>query len=200
MSIQRPFSSNEINNLHEILQKNGWSLDNSNRNNFQYSLKKEKLILFTIKFPIPFPVRINIPLEIVNFRLSIAFKIWDLNQATNRLILYMIKMLRDLAIQVSIEHSLPIEGKENQLVDLLNLLIPEPVNGESENTWINRIRISLMTKRDEFKNQENQMIEYLIQAIQNSGLIPTFHLPWELKGGVPKLKTADSLFFSNDEP
>ena len=114
MSIQRPFSSNEINNLHDILQKNGWSLDTSNRNNCQYSLKKEKLIIFTIKFPVPFPIRINIPLEIVNFRLSIAFKIWDLNQNTNTLILYLIKMLRDLAIQVSIEHSLPVEGKETR--------------------------------------------------------------------------------------
>ena len=200
MSIHLPFSPNELKNLQETLQKNGWQLSTSVNNNFRYSLKREKLIILTIRFPVNFPVRINIPIEIVNFRLSIAFKIWNLNQSTNLLILYLIKMLRNLAIQVSIEHSLPIEGKEDHLVELLNLLIPEVVNGESENTWINRIRISLMTKRDEFNDQESQMIEQVINPVKRSGLTPTFKLPWELKEGVPKLRTAESLFFSNDEP
>jgi tetratricopeptide (TPR) repeat protein len=200
MSIHLPFTPNELKNLHEIFQKNGWQLNTSITNNFRYSLKKEKLIILTIRFPVAFPVRINIPIEILNFRLSIAFKIWDLNQSTNRLILYLIKMLRDLAIQVSIEHSLSIEGKEKQLVDLLNLLIPDVINEESENTWINRIRISLMTKRDGFNDREAQMIDQVINAIRTSQLIATFKLPWELKEGVPKLRTAESLFFSNDEP
>ena len=199
MSIHLPFSPNELKNLHETLQKNGWQLNTSINNNFRYSLKREKMIILTIRFPVTFPVMINIPIEIVNFRLSIAFKIWDLNQSTNLLILYLIKMLRDLEIQVSIEHSLPIEGKESYLVELLNLLIPEVINDESENTWINRIRISLMTKRDKFNDHESQMIEEVIQAVKESGLTPTFKLPWELKEGVPKLRTAESLFFSNDE-
>lgn len=199
MSIQRPFSANELKNLHDILQKNGWQFNCSNNNNFRYSLKKEKLLIFTIRLPVAFPVRINIPLEIVNFRASIVFKVWDLNQSTNTLILYLIKMLRNLAIQVSIEHSLPIEGKEPRLIELLNQLMPEPLSGESEDTWINRIRISLMTKKEEFKTQENQLIEQVINAVQESGLIPTFKLPWELKKGVSKIRTAESLFFSNDE-
>ena len=199
MSIYLPFSPNELKNLHETLQKNGWQLNTSINNNFRYSLKREKMIILTIRFPVTFPVMINIPIEIVNFRLSIAFKIWDLNQSTNLLILYLIKMLRDLEIQVSIEHSLPIEGKESYLVELLNLLIPEVINDESENTWINRIRISLMTKRDKLNDHESQMIEQVIQAVKESGLTPTFKLPWELKEGVPKLRTAESLFFSNDE-
>ena len=200
MSIHLPFSSNELKNLHEIFQKNGWQLSISTNNNFRYSLKKEKLIILTIRFPVAFPVRINIPIEIVNFRLSVAFKIWDLNQSTNHLILYLIKMLRDLAIQVSIEHFLPIEGKETQLVDLLNLLIPDIINEESENSWINRIRISLMTKRDELNDGETQMIDQVINVVKNSGLTATYKLPWELKDGVPKLRTTESLFFSNDEP
>ncbi len=200
MSIHLPFSSNELENLHALFQKNGWQLNTSIENNFRYSLKKEKLIILTIRFPISFPVRINVPIEMVSFRLSIAFKIWDLNQSTNILILYLIKMLRDLAIQVSIEHSLPIEGKENLLVDLLNLLIPEVISGESESTWINRIRISLMAKRNEFNDHEAQMIEEVISAIKKSRLTATFKLPWELKEGVPKLRTTESLFFSNDEP
>jgi tetratricopeptide (TPR) repeat protein len=200
MSIHLPFSSNELENLHALFQKNGWQLNTSIENNFRYSLKKEKLIILTIRFPVSFPVRINVPIEMVSFRLSIAFKIWDLNQSTNILILYLIKMLRDLAIQVSIEHSLPIEGKENLLVDLLNLLIPEVISGESESTWINRIRISLMAKRNEFNDHEAQMIEEVISAIKKSRLTATFKLPWELKEGVPKLRTTESLFFSNDEP
>ena len=91
MSI-RPFSTNEIANLRMVLEKNGWQIYASLENNFRYSLKKDKLIVFTIKFPVAFPLRINVPLEIVNFRLSLVFKIWDLNQTTNKLILYILKI------------------------------------------------------------------------------------------------------------
>ena len=199
MSI-RPFSTNEIENLRMVLEKNGWQIKASVENNFRYSLKKNKVIIFTIKFPVAFPLRINVPLEIVNFRLSLAFKIWDLNQSTNKLILYLLKMLRDLAIQISIEHSFLVEGKEKAIVDLLNLIIPESSKGENENTWKNKIRISLMTKRDEFQEQEQSIVNELLPTVNKSGLFPTFKLPWELRTGVPKIRTSETLFFSNDEP
>jgi len=199
MSI-RPFSTNEIENLRMVLEKNGWQIYGSLENNFRYSLKKDKLIVFTIKFPVAFPLRINVPLEIINFRLSLVFKIWDLNQTTNKLILYILKMLRDLAIQISIEHSFSVEGREKEIVDLLNLIIPESNKGENENTWKNKIRISLMTKRDEFQEEEQLIVNELLPAINKSGLFPTFKLPWELKNGVPKIRTSETLFFSNDEP
>lgn len=199
MSI-RPFSTNEIENLRMVLEKNGWQINESIENNFRYSLKKDKLIVFTIKFPVAFPLRINVPLEIVNFRLSLVFKIWDLSQTTNKLILYILKMLRDLAIQISIEHSFSVEGRENDIIELLNLIIPESIKGENENTWKNKIRISLMTKRDEFQEQEQSIVNELLPAVNKSGLFPTFKLPWELKSGVPRNRTSETLFFSNDEP
>jgi tetratricopeptide (TPR) repeat protein len=199
MSI-RPFSSNELENLRMAIEKNGWHINSSIENNFRYSLKKDKVIVFTIKFPVAFPLRINVPLEVVNFRLSIAFKIWDLNQTTNKLIVYLLKMLRDLAIQVSIEHSFPVEGKEKEIVDLLNVIIPESVKGENENRWKNKIRITLMSKRDEFKEQEQSIVDEILPAVNKSGLFPTFKLPWELKSGVPRIRTSETLFFSNDEP
>ena len=199
MSI-RPFSTNEIENLRMVLEKNGWQIYASIENNFRYSLKKNKVIVFTIKFPVAFPLRINVPLEIVNFRLSLVFKIWDLNQTTNMLILFLLKMLRDLAIQISIEHSFSVEGREAEIVNLLNLIIPESIKGENENTWKNKIRISLMTKRDEFQEQEQSIVNELLPAVNKSGLFPTFKLPWELKSGVPRIRTSETLFFSNDEP
>jgi tetratricopeptide (TPR) repeat protein len=199
MSI-RPFSSNELENLRMAIEKNGWHINSSIENNFRYSLKKDKVIVFTIKLPVAFPLRINVPLEVVNFRLSIAFKIWDLNQTTNKLIVYLLKMLRDLAIQVSIEHSFPVEGKEKEIVDLLNVIIPESVKGENENRWKNKIRITLMSKRDEFKEQEQSIVDEILPAVNKSGLFPTFKLPWELKSGVPRIRTSETLFFSNDEP
>ncbi len=196
----RPFSENEIENLQTVIEKNGWQRNASLENNFRYSLNKNKVIIFNIKFPVAFPLRINVPLEIVNFRLSLVFKIWDLNQTTNKLILYLLKMLRDLAIQISIEHSFPVEGREIEIVNLLNMIIPEYIKGENENSWKNKIRISLMSKRDEFQKEEQSIVNQLLPAVNKSGLFPTFKLPWELKSGVPKIRASETLFFSNDEP
>ena len=58
MSI-RPFSSSELNNLKEVIERNGWKLDGTIENYFRYSVKKDKLILFTIKFPVSLPLRLN---------------------------------------------------------------------------------------------------------------------------------------------
>jgi len=196
----RPFSENEIENLQTVIEKNGWQRNASLENNFRYSLNKNKVIIFNIKFPVAFPLRINVPLEIVNFRLSLVFKIWDLNQTTNKLILYLLKMLRNLAIQISIEHSFPVEGREIEIVNLLNMIIPEYIKGENENSWKNKIRISLMSKRDEFQKEEQSIVNQLLPAVNKSGLFPTFKLPWELKSGVPKIRASETLFFSNDEP
>jgi tetratricopeptide (TPR) repeat protein len=39
----------------------------------------------------------------------------------------------------------------------------------------------------------------LVASLRNIGLEPTFKLPWELKDGVPKIRTSETLFFSNDD-
>ncbi|MFX1298244.1 MAG: hypothetical protein ACFFD2_25740, partial [Promethearchaeota archaeon] len=104
MSI-KPFSFNELENLRKIIEKNGWQIHGYIHNYFRYSITKEKLLLFTIKFPVTLPVRINIPFEVVCFRVSIAFKFWNINQNINKTIFYFMKTLRDLALRVSIEHN-----------------------------------------------------------------------------------------------
>jgi len=198
MSI-RPFSSSELNNLREVIERNGWKIDGAIENYFRYSVKKDKLILFTIKFPVSLPLRLNFPLEIVSFRICMAFKLWDLNQNTYKVILFLMKMLRDLALQVTLEHDFPIKGKENDLLDILNLLMPEPITDESDSTWLNRIRISLMNKRDKFQQLDGAYINKIVDALKNTRLKPTFKLPWELRYGVPKLRASETLFFSNEE-
>lgn len=198
MSI-RPFSSSELNNLREVIERNGWKLDGTIENYFRYSVKKDKLILFTIKFPVSLPLRLNFPLEVASFRICMAFKLWDLNQNTYKAILFLMKMLRDLALQVTLEHNFPIKGKESGLLDILNLLMPEPITDENDSTWLNRIRISLMNKRDKFQQFDGGYINKIVDALKNTRLKPTFKLPWELRDGVPKLRASETLFFSNEE-
>jgi len=198
MSI-RPFSPNELNNLREIIERNGWKIDGTIENYFRYSIKKDKLILFTIKFPVSLPLRLSFPLEVVSFRICMAFKLWDLNQNTYKVILFLMKKLRDLALNITLEHNFPIKGKENDLLDILNLLIPETITDEIDSTWLNRIRISLMNKRDKFKQFDRAYVNKIVGALKNTRLKPTFKLPWELRDGVPKLRASETLFFSNEE-
>ncbi len=198
MSI-RPFSSSELNNLREVIERNGWKIDGTIENYFRYSVKKDKLILFTIKFPVSLPLRLNFPLEVISFRICLAFKLWDLNHNTYKVILFLMKMLRDLALQVTLEHNFPIKGKENDLLNILNLLMPEPITDEIDSTWLNRIRISLMNKRDKFQQFGGGYINKIVNALKSTRLKPTFKLPWELRDGVPKLRASESLFFSNEE-
>lgn len=195
----RPFSSGELVNLKEAIEKNGFKIDGTIENYFRYSVKKDKFILFTIKFPVSLPLRLNFPFEIVSFRISLAFKLWDLNQNTDRVIIFIVKMLRDLALQISLEHNFPIKGKEILLLELLNKLIPETITEENDSRWLNRVRVSLMNKRDEFKNFDKIYANKIVSILDNVRLTPTFKLPWELKEGVPKLRTSETLFFSNEE-
>ncbi|MFX0033718.1 MAG: tetratricopeptide repeat protein [Promethearchaeota archaeon] len=198
MSI-RPLSNNELSNLRTAIEKNGWQIYGYTKNYFRYSINKEKTLLFTIKLPVFLPIRINVPFEVVTFRVSIAFKFWDLNQGTNNTIFYVMRMLRDLAMRVSIEHNFPIKGKESDLLDLLNILMPDPIKDENENSRINRIRISLFNKREKFNEFDNSYVADFVKIIKSTGLHPTFKLPWELGRGVPKLRASETLFFSNDE-
>ncbi|MFX0075677.1 MAG: tetratricopeptide repeat protein [Candidatus Hermodarchaeota archaeon] len=197
MSIN-PFSSNEITNLREFIEKNGWRIDGTIENYFRYSIKKKKIVLFTIKFPITLPLRINIPFEVVNFRLSVAFQFWNLNQDKFILMLYLMKSLRNLALSLTLDHKFPLDGKNQQLGDLLNLVIPELIKNENESTWLNRIRISLMNKREKLKDYSDEFLNQLINTLQKTGLKPSFKTPWDLKYGIPKLRTSETLFFSND--
>jgi len=192
-----PFSSNEIKNLREVIEKYGWKINGDIENYFRYSLKKEKIIIFTIKFPITLPIRLNVPFEVVSFRVSIAFQIWNLDQNSFTAILYLMKALRSLAISLTLEHSFPIMGKEQKIISLLNLIMPELIRGENENTWLNRIRISLLNKREQLKDFTIDRHKNLIESLKNIGLEPSFDLPWELKNGVPKIRTSETLFFSN---
>jgi len=195
----RPFSTTELINLKEAIERNGFNLKGTIENYFRYSVKKDKLILFTIKFPVSLPLRLNFPFEVVSFRICLAFKLWDLNQNTNKVIILIMKMLRDLALQISLEHNFPIKGKETHLLDLLNKLMPETITDENDSRWLNRIRISLMNKWEAFEEFDNLYTTKIVNVLDNIRLKPTFNLPWELRDGVPKLRTSETLFFSNDE-
>ncbi|MFX0104854.1 MAG: hypothetical protein ACFE75_05145, partial [Candidatus Hodarchaeota archaeon] len=189
MSIN-PFSSNEIKNLREFIEKNGWKIEGYIENNFRYSIKRKKLVLFTIKFPITLPIRITIPFEVVSFRLSIAFQFWNLNQNIYNVILYFMKALRNLALSLTMEHEFPLDGKTQQLSNLLNLAIPELIKNENESTWLNRIRISLLNKRDKFGDFSNDECSSIVESLKNLGLKPSFKIPWELRYGIPKIRTS----------
>ncbi len=195
----RPFSTTELTNLKKAIERNGFNLEGTIENYFRYSVKKDKLILFTIKFPVSLPLRLNFPFEVVSFRICLAFKLWDLNQNTNKVIILIMKMLRDLALQISLEHNFPIKGKETHLLDLLNKLMPETITDENDSRWLNRIRISLMNKWEAFEEFDNLYTTKIVNVLDNTRLKPTFKLPWELRDGVPKLRTSETLFFSNDE-
>ena len=98
MSI-RPFSSSEINSLKEIFEKYGFKIEGHVNNYFRYSVStKDKLLIFALKFPVKLPIRLNIPFEIITFRVSLIFKFWNLNQKMYKVLIYLMKMLRDLAI------------------------------------------------------------------------------------------------------
>ncbi|MFX1469964.1 MAG: tetratricopeptide repeat protein [Promethearchaeota archaeon] len=196
MSIN-PFSEIEINNLREFIEKNGWKIEGYVENYFRYSLKKEKLVLFSIKFPVTLPIRINIPFEVVSFRLSVAFQFWNLDQNMYNIILYLMKAIRNLVMSLTIEHEFPLEGKKQQLSDILNLVIPDLFKNENEITWLNRLRISLMNKRDKLGGFSPTIHTRIIDSLKNVGLIPSFKIPWELKYGIPKIRTSETLLFSN---
>ncbi len=199
MSLQ-PFSKSEKSNLIDTIEKNGWQMNSHIENYFRYSLKKNKLIIFTIKIPIRLPVRLNIPFEVVNFQVSLAFKIWNINPEITKLIINLMKMLRNFTLQVSIEHHFPIKGKEKSLLEALNLIIPPLIKKENNKAWTNRIRISLMNKRAQFESFDNEKIEDIVGFLKkDSGLEPCFKQPWELNKGIPKIRTSETLFFSNDE-
>ncbi|MFW9902566.1 MAG: tol-pal system YbgF family protein [Candidatus Thorarchaeota archaeon] len=197
MSIS-PLSSNEIKNLRELIDKNGWKIEGTIENYFRYSLKKKKLILFTIKFPITLPIRINVPFEVVSFRFSIAFQFWNLEKDTYGVILYLMKALRNLAISLTLEHNFPIEDKKIQIANLLEIVIPELIKNEKENSWLNRIRISLLNKRDRFKAFSNNELTNILESLQKIALKPSFNIPWELNYGIPKLRLPETLLFSNN--
>lgn len=193
-----PFSHNEIEWLNNFFEDNGWNINGYIENYFRYSLKNDNTIVLTLKFPVVLPIRLNIPYEVANFKISIAFQFWNLDSANN-LISYLVKNLRNFALNVSLDHNFPIKGKEKELVSLLNEIMPDTIKNEKENSWINRIRISLMNKSEKFKLFKKNVIEELGDKLKNSGLNPTFDHPWELRKGIPKLRTSETLFFSNEE-
>ena len=200
MSMIRPFSSSEINSLRELLEKNGFKIHGLIDNYFRYSIStKDKLLIFSLKFPVKLPIRLSAPFEIVTFRVSLVFKLWNLNQKMNKGIISLIKMLLDLEDQVSIEHDFPMKGYENKLIELLRLILPEIIKNENERAWINRIRISLMNKSDKLEEFDNNKINSLVNTLEKIGLTPTFKQPWEIRKGLPKLRTSETLLFSNEE-
>ena len=203
MSI-RPFTASDIAQLKEIFEENGWHIKSQIQDTFLYSLKTTNLIIFTLRFPLILPkIRLNAPYEIANFKISIAFKLWHLNNKTLKIIIYFIKSLKELAKQVFLEPNINLEGNMQEFLNFLNIILPEIIKNETERSWLNRIRTSLMNKREQFREQfmlfDKEKTSEIVKILKDSGLNPTFKQPWELKKGVPKIRTSETLLFSNEE-
>ncbi len=200
MSIS-PFSPNEIKALRDFFEKNKFHIHGLIENNFRYSInRKNKTLIFTLKFPIKLALRMNIPFEIVSFQVSLAFKLWKLDQNIYKVIIYVLKMLISLANQVNLEHKFELnENEKKRFVKIQNLITPELIKNESDRAWVNRIRISLMNKRHQFKEFDNNTVENIVKVLSGIGLEPTFKQPWEISKGIPKIRTSETLFFSNEE-
>ena len=194
-----PFSQTELQAIKSHLREHGWHIKGTNENRFQFSISKRNLLIFSINFPIGLPTEADIPFEFVNFKVSLAFKVWNINQNTNDIITYLQKWLKGFAKKVSLEQSLPLENKKNEILNLAEEVLPEETANENERTWMNRVRISLMNKKEKFKNLQKEQIEDIVEGIQNVGLKPTFNVPWELRDGAPKMRASDTLFFSTDD-
>ncbi|MBD3339487.1 MAG: hypothetical protein GF353_10280, partial [Candidatus Lokiarchaeota archaeon] len=91
------------------------------------------------------------------------------------------------------------EERKKALSKILDTILPEPYNHETERVWVNRIRISLMNKRNQLSDLDNEEIKKIISKLNDLGLEPTFSVPWELKDGVPKLRKAETLLFSKGD-
>ena len=174
MSIVRPFSSSEISNLREIFEKNGFKINGHIENYFRYSIStRDKILIVTLKFPVELPLRMNVPFEVACFRISMVLKLWNLTQKTYKILIYLLKMLRHLALQVSMEHRFPVDGFQKKIVNLLNNVMPDLIKNENEKAWLTRIRISLLNKRHKFEEFENKSINNLVETLNKVGLWST---------------------------
>ncbi|MFO8020115.1 MAG: hypothetical protein R6U96_15935 [Promethearchaeia archaeon] len=201
----KPFSSNQIESLKEFLEKNNWKIKGMVKNNYRYSIHKLKLLIFTVKFPVLLPFRLNIPYEIINFKISIAFQFFHLNKNIYAILQNLLSLLREQTNNIRLNHKLPFKEKKSEFLELLNILFPEINQNEPESTWKNKIRIAQLNKREESKIN-NILQTYLkkkeqpiVETINNVGLSATKDSPWELEKGIPKLRQSETLLFSNGE-
>ena len=201
----KPFSSNELASLKEFLEKKGWKVEGIVENNYRYSIDRLKLLILTVKYPVLLPFRLNIPYEIVDFKLSVAFQFFHLNKNVYTILNNLLSLLSNLSNNISLNHNFPFDEKKSQFLELLNIIFPEINKNERERTWINKIRIAQLNKRDKAKI-ENILRNYIdkkenkiVQSLQKLGLDPTIDSPWELKSGIPKIRLSETLLFSNDE-
>ncbi|MFX0140020.1 MAG: hypothetical protein ACFFDN_40635, partial [Candidatus Hodarchaeota archaeon] len=56
-----------------------------------------------------------------------------------------------------------------------------------------------MNKRDKLGDFSSNKFSKILESLSNTGLKPSFKTPWELKYGIPKIRTSETLIFSNDE-
>jgi len=192
-----PLTEKEKNFLHELFQKKGFNNNLKPTNNFRYSILDSNVIIITVKKPIEIPVRLNIPFEVLAFKLSLSFMIRATDFSTLENLNYLIDRLREIGIESNLEHEFPIEGKENELLNILNQLIPEAIKNELEPKWVNRIRISILNKQPKFAHNNKILSSNVNNSIKELGLEATNDLPWDTKNGIPKFRINNILFFKN---
>lgn len=193
-----PFSENEIQSIKKNFQRNGWHRNGFLNESQRFSIAKNKLLIFTIKIPIKLELNTEIPIEISKFYISIAFQVWNLDKNTSILIKELMDKLYILREKIEIKMDFPFGEKKSKLIEILNTAIPEQRRGEDERTYLNRIRISLMNKKEGFTVLNSEMVENLDEILESLSLYPSFKLPWELKKGIARFRTSEVLVFSNE--
>ena len=193
-----PFSENEIQSMKKNFQRNGWHMNGFLNDSQRFSIAKNKLLIFTIKIPIKLELNTEIPIEISKFHISIAFQIWNLDNNTSILIKELMDKLYILREKIEIKMDFPYGEKKSKLIEILNKTIPEQRRGEDERTYLNRIRVSIMNKKEGFTVLNSEMVENLYEILESLSLYPSFKLPWELKKGIARFRTSEVLVFSNE--
>ncbi len=192
-----PISETDKKLINEIFQKKGFRQDLNVESYFRCSISDDNVITITIKKPITFPVRLNIPFEIVSFQFSLNLMIRVIDSSTFENLTYLIDKLREIGIESDLEHEFPVKGREKNLINVLSGVIPEPIKNETEHKWINRIRISILNKQSKFNEFNKIVCTNVNNSIRDLGLVATDVLPWDLKKGIPQYRINNVLFFNN---
>ncbi len=195
-----PFSNNELDLIKKVLNESGWHLRGFLENYQRFSVKKNNFVLFSIKLPIELELKINFPIELIKFHTSTSFQFWSMNSNTSMLIQNFAENLKSLKERTNIELDFALGEKEDDLIELLNKLIPEPMRNEEERNFLNRVRVSIMNKKDALYDLNTPDLNWILEILKSLSLFPTFKLPWELKKGIARFRLSELLIFSNEEP
>ena len=196
----RPFSFQDKNSISDLLEGMGYRKELTPVNFNRYSIVNDQIVAMTIKKPISIGVKLNIPFEVCSFNYSYYCKPRIIGNSSLEVINFIATNLLHISDNLIFEHSLPIESKKREFVQLLNNFMPESFTGMSERQWLTRVRVSILNNYKKlFQDIEPVFYKELIKTLHTVGLDPTWELPPSLKDGIPKSKRGMILILSNPD-